>query len=205
MKPLRRIMKPVDFGQSDAAMNKLAGINQFPNASKGLEMIAELEQKANDAGYKTPFEYLKVQHEEAAGMPLEDSFFNGLTHNGTGSNPPIHESVGEQIARMEAENKRLSNTRLEAEVATMKRVYNQRFEALQIEQEQNERLKEENAAIKDELKDSGLIAQHKGEVLIKSETENKRLREELEIIMTKHDDNNEYLFNTAREALEVEK
>jgi|GEM_PF-3899682 len=44
----------------------------------------ELEQKANDAGYETPFEYLKAQHEEAAGMPLEDSFFNGLAHKRSG-------------------------------------------------------------------------------------------------------------------------
>jgi hypothetical protein len=87
----RSIMKP-HFGQSDAAMNKLAGCNSFPNANKGLEMIAELEQKANDAGYETPLEYLKAQHEEAAGMPLENAFFNGLTHKRSGKkiDPPFN-------------------------------------------------------------------------------------------------------------------
>lgn len=51
-------MKP-HFGQSDAAMNKLAGINQFPNAGKGLELISDLEAKAKEAGCSTPLEYLR--------------------------------------------------------------------------------------------------------------------------------------------------
>lgn len=67
-------MKP-HFGQSDAAMNKLAGNNRFPNAGKGLEQIAELEAKAREAGFETPLEYLKAKHEEAAGMGLESGFF----------------------------------------------------------------------------------------------------------------------------------
>ena len=71
-------MKP-HFGQSDAAMNKLAGCNSFPNAAKGLEMVAELEQKARDAGFKTPLEYLRSIHEEAAGMPLDERFYKQFT------------------------------------------------------------------------------------------------------------------------------
>ena len=67
-------MKP-HFGQSDAAMNKLAGCNHFPNARKGLEQIAELEQKARDAGFATPLEYLRSIHEDAAGMPLDNRFY----------------------------------------------------------------------------------------------------------------------------------
>lgn len=71
-------MKP-HFGQSDAAMNKLAGCNSYPNAGKGLEMIAELETKAKEAGFNTPLEYLRAQHESAAGMGLEPEFFERLT------------------------------------------------------------------------------------------------------------------------------
>ena len=37
-----------------------------------------------------------------------------MRFNGTGTNPPATESVGAQIARMEAENKRLSNTLTQA-------------------------------------------------------------------------------------------
>ena len=70
-------MKP-HFGQSDAAMNKLAGHNRFPNASKGLEQIAELEAKAREAGFNTPLEYLRAQHESAAGMGLEPEFIERL-------------------------------------------------------------------------------------------------------------------------------
>ena len=54
-------MKP-HFGQSDAAMNKLAGCNSFPNAGKGLEMIAELEQKACEAGFETPFQMMAAKN-----------------------------------------------------------------------------------------------------------------------------------------------
>lgn len=72
--PEDKKMKP-HFGQSDAAMNKLAGCNKFPNASKGLEQIADLEAKAKEAGFETPLEYLKAKHEEAAGMGLEPMFF----------------------------------------------------------------------------------------------------------------------------------
>lgn len=72
-------MKP-HFGQSDAAMNKLAGCNKFPNAMKGLEQIAELEAKAREAGFGTPLEYLRAKHEEAAGMGLEPMFFERNPH-----------------------------------------------------------------------------------------------------------------------------
>lgn len=71
-------MKP-HFGQSDAAMNKRAGCNKFQNAGKNLELIAELEQKARDAGFKTPLEYLRSTHEEAAGMPLDERFYKQFT------------------------------------------------------------------------------------------------------------------------------
>lgn len=69
-------MKP-HFGQSDAAMNKLAGCNKFPNQNKSdnLQVIADLEAKAKEAGFETPLEYLKAKHEEAAGMGLESGFF----------------------------------------------------------------------------------------------------------------------------------
>ena len=67
-------MKP-HFGQSDAAMNKLAGCNQFPNAGEGLEQIAKLEARAKELGFDTPLELLKSQHEEAAGMGIEPNFF----------------------------------------------------------------------------------------------------------------------------------
>lgn len=70
-------MKP-HFGQSDAAMNKLAGCNSFPNTGKGLEMIAELEAKAREAGFNTPLECLRAQHESAAGMGLEPEFIERL-------------------------------------------------------------------------------------------------------------------------------
>ena len=50
-------MKP-HFGQSDAAMNKLAGCNSFPNAGKTFD-LTELEQKAREAGCNTPHEYLR--------------------------------------------------------------------------------------------------------------------------------------------------
>ena len=72
-------MKP-HFGQSDAAMNKLSGCNKFPNAGKGLEQIAELEAKAKEAGFNSPLEYLRSQHEEAAGMGLEPMFFERNPH-----------------------------------------------------------------------------------------------------------------------------
>lgn len=50
-------MKP-HFGQSDAAMNKLAGCNKFPNQNKSdhLQVIADLEAKAKEAGFETPLE-----------------------------------------------------------------------------------------------------------------------------------------------------
>lgn len=70
-------MKP-HFGQSDAAMNKLAGHNRFPNAGKGMGQIAELEAKAREAGFNTPLEYLRAQHESAAGMGLEPEFIERL-------------------------------------------------------------------------------------------------------------------------------
>ena len=52
-------MKP-HFGQSDAAMNKLAGCNSFPNAGKTFD-LTELEQMAREAGCETPFEYLSYR------------------------------------------------------------------------------------------------------------------------------------------------
>lgn len=56
------MMKP-HFGQSDAAMNKLAGCNVLPNANKP----ADLPKLAG---------YTKEEHEEAAGMGLEDAFMS---------------------------------------------------------------------------------------------------------------------------------
>lgn len=53
-------MKP-HFGQSDAAMNKLAGCNQLPNNNKPPDLLRL-------SGYT------KAEHEEAAGMGLEDAF-----------------------------------------------------------------------------------------------------------------------------------
>lgn len=79
-------MKP-HFGQSDAAMNKLAGCNKFENGTgsisnqkvlDGLKTIASLELQAKNAGFETPFEHLKAKHEEAAGMGLEPEFFERL-------------------------------------------------------------------------------------------------------------------------------
>lgn len=76
-------MKP-HFGQSDAAMNKLAGCNKFENGAgsisnqkvlDGLQTIASLELQARNEGFETPLEYLKAKHEEAAGMGLESGFF----------------------------------------------------------------------------------------------------------------------------------
>lgn len=53
-------MKP-HFGQSDAAMNKLAGCNSFPNAGKTFD-LAELEQKARDEGFETPFQMMAAKN-----------------------------------------------------------------------------------------------------------------------------------------------
>lgn len=53
-------MKP-HFGQSDAAMNKLAGCNSFPNAGKTFD-LTELEQKARSEGFETPFQVLAVKN-----------------------------------------------------------------------------------------------------------------------------------------------
>ena len=88
-------MKP-HFGQPDAAMNKLAGINQFPNAGKGLEQIAELEAKAKEAGFETPLEYLRAKHEEAAGMGLEPEFFARNMTNFMTPKPPTKGYFGHE-------------------------------------------------------------------------------------------------------------
>lgn len=81
-------MKP-HFGQSDAAMNKLAGCNKFENGTgsisnqkvlDGLKTIASLELQAKNAGFETQLEYLKAEHEEAAGMGLEPMFFERNPH-----------------------------------------------------------------------------------------------------------------------------
>lgn len=53
-------MKP-HFGQSDAAMNKLAGCNSFPNAGKTFD-LTELEQKAREAGFETPFQTMAAKN-----------------------------------------------------------------------------------------------------------------------------------------------
>ena len=63
------MMKP-HFGQSDAAMNKLAGCNSFPNSDvvhnqkvlDGLKTVESLEVQAKNAGYDTPYEYLAAKN-----------------------------------------------------------------------------------------------------------------------------------------------
>ena len=62
-------MKP-HFGQSDAAMNKLAGCNSFPNGDvvhnqkvlDGLKTVESLEVQAKNAGYDTPYGYLAAKN-----------------------------------------------------------------------------------------------------------------------------------------------
>jgi hypothetical protein len=62
-------MKP-HFGQSDAAMNKLAGCNKFENGAgsisnqkvlDGLQTIASLELQARNEGFETPYEMLTAK------------------------------------------------------------------------------------------------------------------------------------------------
>lgn len=67
-------MKP-HFGQSDAAMNKLAGCNSFPNGDvvhnqkvlDGLKTVESLEVQAKNAGYDTPYEYLAAKNGHLVG------------------------------------------------------------------------------------------------------------------------------------------
>lgn len=71
-------MKPC-FGQSDAAMNKLAGCNKFENGAgsisnqkvlDGLKTIASLELQAKNEGFETPYEMLSARNGWTVGNKL---------------------------------------------------------------------------------------------------------------------------------------
>lgn len=68
-------MKP-HFGQSDAAMNKLAGCNSFPNAGKTFD-LTELEQKARAEGFETPFQMMAAKNmtEHMTPEPLTKGYY----------------------------------------------------------------------------------------------------------------------------------